>query len=91
MKKNLLKRIAAILLLIFFFTLLALTIFFGIKGNSNAAISLLVFNGFFTVVVYFLLQFTRYLQYGNDNFNENADDDSQNNLNSETSNKNSIR
>ncbi len=91
MKNNFYKRLAAIFLLIFFVSLLVLTIFFGLKGNSNAAISLLVFNGFFTVVVYFLLQFTRLLQSNNETFDNHNVSDIPDSTNTDSSNKNSVR
>lgn len=56
MAKNKIKRVLALVLILFILFTFTLTVYFGFKGKSEIALSLLAFNGFFTVVVYFLMR-----------------------------------
>lgn len=73
MTKNTIKRASAILLILFFAILFILIIYFGLIGKTAIALSLFVFNGFFTVVVYFLLRMQRSVDAGIEEFLKHDD------------------
>lgn len=62
MTKAKIRRISAILLILFILFIFALSIYFAIIGNLAASLSALAFNTFFAVVLFFLLKFHRYVK-----------------------------
>ncbi len=62
MNKQKIRQYAAVLLIVFLVFLFALTIYFGLKGNIGATISLISFNTFFTVVLFFLIKLNKYVK-----------------------------
>lgn len=55
------KQITAVLLILFIIFIFSLSIYFAIKGNITASLSALAFNGFFAIVLFFLIKFHRYI------------------------------
>lgn len=86
-KTSKIKRILALVLVAFILFIFILTVYFGIRGNSEIALTLLAFNGFFTIVVYFLMRLQNSInssvehtsdEYENDDYDdtvESTDDD----------------
>lgn len=81
MANNKAKRILAILLLILMLFFFLLTVYFGLKGNTQIAISLFAFNGFFTIVVYFLMRIQRSISAEDDQASYDDDDDTEEEIN----------
>ncbi|PKM94573.1 MAG: hypothetical protein CVU84_10945 [Firmicutes bacterium HGW-Firmicutes-1] len=62
MSKTKIKRFSAILLIVFIVFIFGLSIYFAIVGNLGASLSALGFNAFFSVMLFFLLKFHRYVK-----------------------------
>lgn len=73
MSKSRIKRVLALILVIFILFVFILTVYFGLKGRPEIALSLLAFNGFFTIVVYFLMRFQNSLNSSVEEVNNNND------------------
>jgi len=73
MTNNKAKRVLALVLIAFILLTFILTVYFGFIGKTEIALSLLAFNGFFTVVVYFLMRLQR-------SINSSVEDETTDNL-----------
>lgn len=75
MAKEKIKRVLALLLVIFILAVFILTVYFGITGRSEIALSLLAFNGFFTIIVYFLMRLQSSINSSIDDMHSDEDYD----------------
>ncbi|PKM51268.1 MAG: hypothetical protein CVV02_07885 [Firmicutes bacterium HGW-Firmicutes-7] len=77
MTKAKIKQFSALLLILFIIFIFALSIYFALTGNLVASLSSLAFNTFFSVVLFFLLKFHRYVKSDIDLDNADSNDKSE--------------